>query len=108
MIKLKQKEGPIFKKELSKSELLIELRKKGYDTTKKRYLKPELITICNSNDISITKDVRKKTEGWLNQPKGMLQVLYERGFIDVTKVNHPRSMSYSKKGKKMTLIAMAN
>ena len=35
--------GPIFKKELSKCELLVALRKPGYDTTKKRYLKTEVI-----------------------------------------------------------------
>ena len=37
---------PIFNKEHSKSELLVQLRKIGYDTTKKRYLKPELIMIA--------------------------------------------------------------
>ena len=30
----------------------------------------------------------------------MLQILYERGYIDKQKVSHPRSMSYSKNGKK--------
>jgi len=30
----------------------------------------------------------------------MLQVLYERGFIDKSKVTNPRSMSYTKKGRK--------
>ena len=37
--------------------------------------------------------------GWCNKPKGMLQILFERGLIDCTLVNTPRSMRYSKKGK---------
>ena len=48
-------------------------------------------------------NIRKINEGWLNQPKGMLQVLYQRGFIDIDKVTHPRSMSYSGKKKKEAL-----
>ena len=98
--KFDTEEGPIFKKEISKSELLIELRKIGVDTTKKRFLKPELITICIEKGIAISKELRKIKEGWCKKPKGMLQVLYERGFIDPTKVINPRSMSYTKKGRK--------
>ena len=83
----------------------MELRKQRYDTTKKRFLKPELITICISKGIAISKDMQEINEGWVNQPKGMLQVLYERGYIDKQKVTHPRSMSYSKKGRKCHIDA---
>ena len=31
----------------------------------------------------------------------MLQILFKRGYIDSTKVIHPRSMSFSKMGKKI-------
>ena len=40
----------------TKTELLIELRTKGIDTTKKRFLKDELLTLCAENDISVEKD----------------------------------------------------
>ena len=60
--KFDTEEGPIFKKELSKSKLLIELRKQGYDTTKKRFLKSELIKICCDKGIAIYKDLRKIKE----------------------------------------------
>ena len=93
--------GPIFEKDLSKCELLIELRKTGYDTTKKRYLKNELIEICKLNNIATTKKIQKTEEGWVGKAKGMLQILYERGYIDKEKVSHPRSMPYSKNGKKV-------
>jgi hypothetical protein len=39
-------------------------------------------------------------EGRLGKPKGMLQILWERGWIDSTKVVSGRSMRYSKDGKK--------
>ena len=37
--------------------------------------------------------------GWLGQPKGMLQILYEQGWIDLAKVHSPQKISYSKNGK---------
>ena len=36
----------------------------------------------------------------MNRPKGMLQVLFERGYIDVNLVTKPSKMCYSKEGKK--------
>jgi hypothetical protein len=39
-------------------------------------------------------------EGRLGKPKGMLQIIWERGWIDSTKVVSGRSMRYSKDGKK--------
>jgi len=92
--------GPVIKKDLSKCEMLVELRKSGYDTSKKRYLKDELLELCKLQNIDTKKDVRKKEEGWVGKPKGMLHILFERGYIDKTKVIHPRSMAYSKNGKK--------
>jgi len=99
--------GPLLKKELSKCELLIQLRKSGYDTTKKRYLKNELLEICKLNNIETNKTFQKVAEGWVGKSKGMLQVLFERGYINKEKVSHPRSMSYSKLGKNHILL-MAN
>ena len=49
--------------------------------------------------------IRNIRPGCCNKPKGMLQILYERGFIDVTLVRTPRSMRYSKDGKKEEMDA---
>ena len=46
------KNGSI-KKDKTKIELLIDLRKIGADITSRRYLKEELIVLCNSNNIPI-------------------------------------------------------
>ena len=88
------------KKDKTKIELLIELRKKGVDTTSRRFLKDELIKLAKDNDISISTTDYQIEKGWNEAPKGMLQILYERGYIDVTKVKTVRSSRYSKKGKK--------
>jgi len=42
----------------------------------------KLRDIAKKNGIAITYSHAKKVKGWVNQPKGILQVLYERGFID--------------------------
>jgi hypothetical protein len=85
----------------TKSELLKELRQSGYyGTTKQQYLKEDLVALCNPRNISVTIKVQKVKEGWLGKPKGMLQILWERGWIDSSKVVTARSMRYSKDGKK--------
>ena len=66
----------------------------------KRFLKNELLDICNLNNLATTTKIQKIEEGWVGKAKGMLQTLYERGYIDKHKISHPRSMSYSKIGKK--------
>ena len=43
-------------------------------------------------------EVENETTGWYNSPKGLLQVLYERGLIDIDNLSN-----YSKKGKKNQL-----
>ena len=92
--------GVTERREKLKNELLVELRKSGVDTTKRRFLKTELITLCAQHSIPIFVDEMNVEPGWFNKPKGMLQILFERGWIDETKVKTPRSMSYSKEGKK--------
>ena len=86
--------GPILKRDYTKGELFITLRCDGYDTTKKMYLKPELIMLCEQWNIQTTKDEAKVIDGWCSKPKGMLKKLYERGYIDKDKLSHPRSISY--------------
>jgi len=86
-------------KEKTKIHLLSDLRVAGVDTTTRRFLKPELIELCIANNIPITIPSQNIKPGWCNKPKGMLQILFERGWIDRTLVKTARSMRYSKKGK---------
>ena len=84
----------------TKIELLKDLRQSGYDTTKQRYRKEDLVALCGQRDLPITIEEQEVKEGWLGKPKGMLQILWERGWIDSSKVVSARSMRYSKDGKK--------
>ena len=90
----------IITKNRTKTELLIELRKIGIDTTVKRFLKSELIVLANENNVPISTSENNVTKGWVNKPKGILQILWERGFIDEFQVKSPRSSRYSKDGRK--------
>jgi hypothetical protein len=63
-------------------------------------LKADLLAICDQRNILVTNEECQVKEGWLGKPKGMLQILWERGWIDSTKVVSGRSMRYSKDGKK--------
>ena len=88
------------KRNITKIELLIELRKKGVDTTSRRFFKDELIGLSTNNNIPVYTIDTRKENGWAGTPKGMLQILYERGFINAALVNTARSTRYSKLGKK--------
>ena len=60
-------------------------------------LKARVQEEATKHGISLTKDVRTVlVKGWQGEPKGLLQVLWERGFIDQSK---PRRY-YSMKGTK--------
>ena len=39
------------------------------------------------NDIPIRHEIPIIEEGWVGKPKRMFQILYERGFLDLTKLN---------------------
>ena len=56
----------------------------------------QLQTICERNNLPIEKIEQKIVEGWSGKPKGMLQVLWERGFIDPDK----KESDYTVCGKK--------
>jgi len=55
--------------------------------------KDDIVTSISKTDNTVVK-------GWMHKPKGMLQILWERGFIDSTMVKTARSSRYSKDGKK--------
>jgi hypothetical protein len=85
----------------TKIELLLkDLRQSGHDTMKQRYLKAGLLALYGQRNILVTVKECQVKEGCLEKPKGMLQILWERGLIDSTKVVSGRSMRYSKDGKK--------
>jgi hypothetical protein len=69
------------------------------DLKKNNILKPSgslklLQEQCKRLDIPITCEVEVVEDGWLGKPKGSFQVLYERGWIDITKIR-----KYTEKGK---------
>jgi hypothetical protein len=77
----------------NKSELILELRRQGINTKGKN--KKELIAICINKNIPINREVPKIKEGWVGKAKGLLQVLWERGYIDMNKLT-----SYTLTGRK--------
>jgi hypothetical protein len=66
--------------ERNRSELEISLKGIGISTKGKN--KRELVALCEQNQIATTKNVERIKEGWEGKPKGLLQVLWERGLID--------------------------
>ena len=53
---------------------------KGVNTKGKS--KRELVELCTKNAIETKELIERKKEGWVGKSKGLLQVLWERGFID--------------------------
>jgi hypothetical protein len=41
---------------------------------------------CNSYNLQITVQEARICKGWMGKPKGMLQVLWEHGFISETNI----------------------
>jgi hypothetical protein len=78
--------------------------------TKQRYLKEDLVALCGTRIISITVKEQKVGEGWLGKPKGMLQILWEPGWIDSSKVvtASKKHALHSKDGKKKILVRTEN
>jgi hypothetical protein len=62
-----------------KTDLMTKLQSRNLQTTG---IKKDLQQRCTANGIATSERRPKIIEGWLNKPKGMLQVLWERGFID--------------------------
>ena len=74
------------------SELIEKLKEKGVIAKGNRKKIQELAT---HNNIPLQYERPIIEEGWVDKPKGMLQVLYERGFLDPAKIN-----SYTLEGRK--------
>ena len=66
-------------------------------------MKDELIELARNNNIIIEKITQNIKSGWCDKPKGMLQILWEQGWIDSNLVKTSRTMRYSKSGKKIDM-----
>jgi hypothetical protein len=85
--------GKIIKRFRNKSNLLKDLQAKGVSA---KLTKDELQILCKNKDVPIQEELDEVVEGWENRPKGMLQIVWERGFIDPEK----RKEDYTVDGKK--------
>ncbi|CAJ1929498.1 unnamed protein product [Cylindrotheca closterium] len=65
--------------------------------------KADLQKRCTNNGIAISEMRMKIKQGWENKPKGMLQVLWERGFIDTAVPKSELWKKYPEKGQKDNL-----
>ena len=77
--------------------LVEDIKKTGYNI-KGHLSKDELERIANERKIELTFEYCVKKEGWMGKPKDLLQIHWERGFIDEQNVH-----LYSLKGERSQL-----
>jgi hypothetical protein len=83
------------RKKKNKTELLNELIQKVNFNPTRTYTKQQLEILAVELSINLEHEVDEIKEGWYGKPKGLFQVLWERGWIDPTK----RYSDYSLDGK---------
>jgi hypothetical protein len=88
--------GKTIKRFRNKKDLQTDLRAKGVSA---KGGKDDLQALCKNKDIPIEEEIEEVVEGWEGKPKGMLQILWERGFIDPAK----KKEDYTIGGKKEAL-----
>jgi hypothetical protein len=82
-------------KRKSKIELMRELiQTKGYNPTK-QYTRKQIEDTATEFGVPLDHEVGEIMEGWMGKPKGMYQILWERGWIDERK----KFSEYSLDGK---------
>jgi len=67
-----------------KDDLISKLQQKGLT------MKGQLVNLqraATAQGIALEEEVTKVVKGWVGKPKGLLQVLWERGFVDPTITN---------------------
>jgi len=82
-------------REKSKKRLIEELKIQKKICVRRYYKRDEINEIATVNGIRLTYEEPEIVKGWVGRPKGMLQVLWERGWIDCSKLEE-----YSANGKK--------
>ena len=71
--------------ERSKKLLIKALSEAGVELPEQRsYTRKELQTFAKRHDVDIFEDKQQIIGGWIGQPKGLLQVLWERGLLNET------------------------
>ncbi len=85
--------GKKIKRFRNKGDLLKELQSRGVSAKGR---KDELQILCKQKNIPIEEELDEVVEGWEGKPKGMLQILWERGFVDPLK----KKEDYTLQGKK--------
>ena len=78
-------------------ELTAEILEGGHSIPSGKIWKTDIIAIAERYEIPLTKTVKKGvTERWVGKPKGMLQLAYERGLLDLENIC---ISDFSEKGK---------
>jgi hypothetical protein len=90
--------------ERSKKMLVDALAAAGVVLQQQRnHTKKELIEFANNNGVDLYEDRELVIPGWQGQPKGLMQVLWERGFIDVSSLER-----YTLDGRKNPITGEVN
>ena len=80
--------------------MLKDLCTSGIYTTLRRFAIKDIINMCITHNVATVKTGLILKEGWLGKPKKLLQVSFERGYIDRTKVENSSPIRYSWEGGK--------
>jgi hypothetical protein len=80
-----------------KEAMEIDLRAKG---VRAKGNKVAIVELCKQNDVPYRVTTETILEGWSGKPKGMLQILWERGFIDPVIEPTRAEAFYTNDGKK--------
>ena len=80
--KYSKETGKFVKETKTKSELLEELNQKHNISTQKYLSLEDVQTLCKQNKVNLIRTRKEKIPGWCGSPKGLLQVLFERGIIN--------------------------
>ena len=72
----------IREKEMTVPQLITNL--KDIRISDPKGLKPTLKAICEQNGLATKFNIEVIIEGWVQKPKGAIQVLFERGWLDLT------------------------
>jgi len=80
----------------TKEELILKLKEKGVSGTENM---KHIQRLCQNMEIPLVELVEKTQLGWEGQPKGMLQFLWEHGWIDINNLGN-----YTASGKRNELV----
>ena len=76
-------EGTFKTRALRKGELIVKLQEKGVILPKRFISKPDILQIAQANGVLIENQEAEIEQGWVGKPKGLKQILRERGLLDL-------------------------